>query len=275
MEFFKEIYDAWGARVKSRVFGSIIVAFTLINWKVLFFLAFDDAKTTEKFTYFDTYTNVFTLYIWPIFLGGFIGLVLPFVNNWTHWFVSKPVSAMRSRDDEYAHERLKKKNEWLVERNRAQELLERQIIDEAKRDEEVAEIADPVRRAEVEEEIGRSRSIEQLKPAVLSEVNLNNAELDESLLEIAPLQAIAISEDAENLLRKIATGPSGRFRLLESQGKYSLHFSDGTTMLSGRKRFLELLQAVVELRKYGLLEADENVISKRGYDYMDLRDHRN
>lgn len=157
MEFFKEIYDAWGARVKSRVFGSIIVAFTLINWKVLFFLAFEDAKATEKFSYFDAHTSAFTLYVWPIFLGGFIGLVLPYVNNWTHWYVSKPVSAMRSRDDEYAHERLKKKNAWLAERNRAQELLERQIIDEAKRDEEVAEIADPVRRAEVEEEISRTR----------------------------------------------------------------------------------------------------------------------
>lgn len=149
MEFIKDIYEAWGARIKSNVFGSVAIAFILVNWKVLYFLSFADVPVEMKFNYFDANTNWISIYLLPILIGVILALGLPFINDLAHGVVSKPISRVRSRDDEYAHERLKKKNEWEAERNRSLELL----VEKAEIEERAENIKDEDRREEIQEKL--------------------------------------------------------------------------------------------------------------------------
>lgn len=261
MEYLKEVYEAWGARIKSNIFGSIIVAFCLVNWRALFFPVFEDAKAVEKFAFFDAQTTVLTLYVWPMFLGLFVALVLPYANNCAHWYVSKPVSAMRSRDDERAHERLLKKNAWLLERNREQELLEQGIIEAAKRDEEVSEIADPELKASTEEKIMRARfSMNE---------NTNRYLFDGRHGEKIDYSRIKLSEPAKSFLIEIAKRPQGKFSLESTLNGYRLYLDGVGNNIKTREKFLELKEAAEELRALELIDPKENAVSWIGYKYLE------
>ncbi|MDP2519276.1 hypothetical protein Q8W33_11940 [Shimia thalassica] len=137
MEYLKEIYEAWGARVKSNLLGSVVLSFLAINWKVFFYLVFADRPVLQKFRYFDANTDNWSLFVSPILVGGAIALGLPFLNNLTHRVVSAPISRIRSRDEAYSHERLSQRNEWEVERNRAIEIFEKRLVAAAQIDQEI------------------------------------------------------------------------------------------------------------------------------------------
>lgn len=105
MNQLKEIYDSWGERMRSHLFGSIAISFALINWKVLYFLAFAKVSVDERIEYYDDNTSIWTLYILPIVLGSLFGLIAPFINERVHLLVSKPMSSTKARDELLAAQR--------------------------------------------------------------------------------------------------------------------------------------------------------------------------
>lgn len=153
MNFIKEFLDEGRSRIKSRFFASFAFAFIAINWRELFYLAFAEVSAEDKIEYFDMHTDFGGYVLGPLILGAVIAAVLPFVNNFFHGIVSGQVSAVRSRDDEYAHQRLKKKNEWEAERNRSLELL----VEKAEIEERADSIKDDVRREEVQESLRKEQ----------------------------------------------------------------------------------------------------------------------
>lgn len=98
MDIIKDIYEAWGARIKSNVFGSIILAFIAVNWKVLYFIVFADVRVETKFNYFDVNTGLFSLIVFPVAIGLVLALFLPFANQFAHRLVTIPIDKMKTRD---------------------------------------------------------------------------------------------------------------------------------------------------------------------------------
>ncbi|WP_243612525.1 type IV secretion system protein [Shimia aestuarii] len=171
MEYLKELYEAWGARVKSNVLGSIAIAFIFVNWKALFFVAFADVRVVTKFNYFDENTSLLTLAFLPMLIGFALSLGLPFINDWAHRVVSEPVSRTRTRDDEFSHRRLKKKNAWAEERNREKEIYAEKLLREAQINQEIEEtIEDPKTRDELKKAIDEFREIKEAKDYSSDEV---------------------------------------------------------------------------------------------------------
>lgn len=76
-EYFKQIFDAWGDRIRSPFVGSILVAFGLVNWKPLFVLFFADLPILDRISYFEASTSTFTLYVLPAVIGIVAALVVP------------------------------------------------------------------------------------------------------------------------------------------------------------------------------------------------------
>lgn len=99
MDGLKEIYDSMTSRLKSHVFGSIVISFILWNWKVIYVLCFSEMPIFLRFTYFNMNTSNASLYYWPIGLGLIFGLGAPWVNAAAHWIVSRPQSYIKSRDE--------------------------------------------------------------------------------------------------------------------------------------------------------------------------------
>lgn len=98
MDIIKDIYEAWGARIKSNVFGSIVLAFIAVNWKVLYFLVFADVRVETKFNYVDVNTDYCSLLIFPVTIGLVLALLLPFANQFAHRLVTIPIDKMKTRD---------------------------------------------------------------------------------------------------------------------------------------------------------------------------------
>jgi hypothetical protein len=106
MDALKEIYDGMTSRLKSHVFGSIGIAFVLWNWKVIYVLCFSKLPILERIEYFDCNTSGWSLYFFPTVIGLAFGLFSPKVNEKAHEFVSKPLSAIKSRDEMFALDRV-------------------------------------------------------------------------------------------------------------------------------------------------------------------------
>lgn len=105
MEFLFEFLREGRERVRSNAFVSVSIAFTAINWREIFFVVFADVSAYVKINYFDANTDWVSLFILPILVGVALALVVPFLNDNMHKWVSKPQSNIKSRDEILAVQR--------------------------------------------------------------------------------------------------------------------------------------------------------------------------
>ncbi|MBU2934815.1 MULTISPECIES: hypothetical protein [Pacificibacter] len=142
MEFIKEFLDEGRSRIKSNVFVSVVFAFVVLNWQSLYFVAFENTDALSKFKFFEDNANWQSLYLYPLVVGSLLAVGLPFVNNMAHWAVSWAINETRSRDDEYTHKRLKKKNEWEEVRLHERALYAEGLISEAQIEQKIDQTID-------------------------------------------------------------------------------------------------------------------------------------
>lgn len=246
MDFVKDIYEAWGARIKSNVFGSIAIAFILVNWKVLYFLVFADVRVETKFSYFDVNTDWVSLYFLPFLIGLLLAVGLPFINDLAHRIISDPISRVRARDDEYAHERLKKKNIFMLERNQAIKIQENFLIERAQRDQEIEKIDDEEAREHLKEQIEEVRTqVDEAKIDKTSDVSaIKNVLKDEEVEALITLQARPLKgtdetnpfrelteEDKKNFVARL----SSALKVPVSERRAKVQFNDAVVNLVSRR----------------------------------------
>lgn len=150
--------EAMLSRVRSPLLGSAILSFTVINWKVLFFIIFSDNSAIDKFSYFDQHTSVWTLLYGPVLAGVVLGLASPWIGLFGAWAASQPVQRQRILADRLASERLFQRAKLARARELEQAVLEETLIDRAKRDQQIDSIDDVNRREEVRSQIASSRT---------------------------------------------------------------------------------------------------------------------
>lgn len=259
MEFIKEFLDEGRARIKSNVFASVVFAFVVLNWQPLFFVAFEKADSVSKFEYFDENTTSWELYLLPLIIGFALALGLPFINNFAHKVVSGAISATRMRDDEHAHQRLKKKNEWEEERVRGRKLYAEKLISEAQIDQEIDDkIQDPEKRDEIRAKIEDSNLSAELDGFKVGTI----AELQKPTLR--ELRNQNLSKGAEVWLSRINKSPYSCINEVfdaEYENKY-FFLGDETYYDDGKSQdFGILTSALIELLEFGLLKREEDTYS--------------
>lgn len=152
VEFFKDIFEAAGARIKSPVLGMVGLAFLAFNWQALFFLFFADATAQERIDYFDTNTSTDSLIVNPLLFGTIIALVLPWLNFVSAFIVRIPIRMQRFMQEEESQKKrilaIQLSAEEFEEKARLEKLKaqleeveERRKIDAARRLEEASEIS--------------------------------------------------------------------------------------------------------------------------------------
>ena len=153
----KEIIEAIGARIKSPVLGYYSLAFTIINWKPIFYLFFQSEGVIERFTYFDENTSFVSLLIFPILYASLFAVTYPWINYFFLMLCSKPTDLKNSLQAQSEHKLLIKKQELEEARAMLLETAERELIGRAKRDEELAEIENEDLRKKLKSEIEELR----------------------------------------------------------------------------------------------------------------------
>ncbi|MFY0483306.1 hypothetical protein ACI6PS_11940 [Flavobacterium sp. PLA-1-15] len=79
-EFIKSFVDSYSERIKNPFLGSFSISFLLFNWRPLLILLFSDFAIEEKISIIDTYYCNLSAILWPIGLGIFYVLILPYFN---------------------------------------------------------------------------------------------------------------------------------------------------------------------------------------------------
>lgn len=138
----KEIFEAVESRIKSPVFGYFTLAFLVVNWKVIFYLLVEKKGVAERVANFENNTDIYSLLIFPIILAAAVSVFYPWVNYCFLFLCKKPTDLKNRLQAEAEHKLLIKRKELEEARSALLSTAEAELIERAKRDEELNEIDD-------------------------------------------------------------------------------------------------------------------------------------
>ena len=138
----QEIFDALNTRIKTPYFGYALLSFFALNWRALFTLATTKGTPDERLLAFDSHTNVWTLLVLPLLIGGAISIISPWIKYWFGSLSKKPLELINNLQLDVEHTRVIREAE--LEKTRAEMFAtrEQELIDRAKRDESVGQLED-------------------------------------------------------------------------------------------------------------------------------------
>ncbi|WP_341233357.1 hypothetical protein [uncultured Sulfitobacter sp.] len=162
-EYFKQIVDAWGDRLRSPVLGSILIFFVATNWQSVFYLFFADKPVRARLLYFDANTDGWSLYVIPLLGGVVLAVAIPWITVAGAQLAKFPQARLHALQ---SSEALKRR---IVEHGlkaQEEEARERRKIDAAKRLDEAENMS-----AELKSEIEADRAAHEA-PTRLSTTEL-------------------------------------------------------------------------------------------------------
>lgn len=153
----KEILEAIESRIKSPVMGYFMLAFVAVNWKAIFYLVVQEEGVLERIAYFESNTDLTSLLTVPIITSCFISICYPWINYLFLFLCIKPTELKNSLQAQSEHKLLLKKQELEKMRSAILSNAERELIDRAKRDEELDAIKDKEIKERLKAEIDNLR----------------------------------------------------------------------------------------------------------------------
>lgn len=195
----KDIIEAIDSRIKSPLFGYYVLFFIAINWSEIFYLLVDDEATLERINYFQDGTDYLTLVVYPFIMAATYSVVYPWLQYITTFLSTKPTTLRNSLQAESEHNLLLKKQELEEIRSEILREAEEELIERAKRDEQLQEIDSDEIREKLQKEINELRSERELsrnKPDsnLIKESEIPNSE-QENILKAITLEGGGLSKE--------------------------------------------------------------------------------
>ncbi|MCC5845093.1 MAG: hypothetical protein JJU05_12665 [Verrucomicrobia bacterium] len=192
----KEIFDAIGTRLKSPLFGYTFFAFLAINWKAIFYVFASDDEIIDRFVYFDTQTSLQSLIVYPVLFSVCTALIYPWINYFFLWVGRVPADLKNILQATTEHKLLLKKQEMQELRTQALATKEQELIDRAKRDQEIEDIDDEEARSDLQKQL---KNLRMENDQLSSKINLDSEDSKkESRLKALIDTYKTMAEDAKN-----------------------------------------------------------------------------
>lgn len=150
---FKEFIEAAEQRIKSPLVGSMALSFAVYHWRPLLHLFFSDETIEVRIEAFAANFGNLSAVLGPVIIGILIALASPWIKFFSALIAEAPSRRLKLLQDLSAHRVLTIKNELEVERQRARQVLEDNIVEKAITDQKISEIEDDSIRKEAEKEI--------------------------------------------------------------------------------------------------------------------------
>lgn len=239
----KDLLDAVSARIKTPYFGYAILAFFALNWRGIFLLAATEGTPQERLAAFDCVTNHYTLIIWPLVVGTLVAAS-------THWiqlvFViisRKPAGLIDNLRLEAEHRKTIRQTELEQSRSDLFAVKEQELIERAKRDEEVAGIEDE----EAKEKLATQLEILRRERDQLSAQLKNQTSAEKPT-------AYNLSPEAVEILKAASEDKNGRILKPRSIGNRSIQAGKKSFGSEGSREFAQYDGALDELVMHGLIK---------------------
>lgn len=254
MDLFKEIYENWMSRLRSRILGASIFSFAVVNWQQIYFLFMSDESAIMRLQFFNIYVGWSRGIALPI-IGGLIYVIfIPWVNFLLDWAIQLPLrkhremverealkQSIRKNDDDLSLQEAKSRRQAARDEinikeaetlKRAKEVGGEELTDKIKKDRE-ASVSSTVNQKQTAEDLvltldpfqravilalGKSR--EGATVDLLSESQIIIRQLNEEGKEATKARRSVQVEETSNYLEELAilTKPYGRPMALTGRG---------------------------------------------------------
>ena len=232
-----DFVDAVTSRFKSPYFGYALLAFLALNWRGIFLLAVSDANPQERLAAFDSETNIYTLIILPLFTGAVVAATTYWVRFVFGMIARKPLELIDNLYLEAEHKRAIRQTELEQSRTELFAIKETELIDRAKRDEEVAGISDESVKQKLSAEL---ESIRRERDKLYNEINNND-------------ETIQLSKEAQKLLIAASSDKNGTIFKPQTIGKRSIQAGGNAFGNESQRDYAKYEAALEELITYDLV----------------------
>ncbi|WP_269790583.1 hypothetical protein [Stenotrophomonas sp. Iso1] len=211
----QDVLDAISARIKAPYFGYALLAFIGLNWRGIFLLSVTNGSPQERLAAFDAQTSAWSLIAIPLLAGGLITLVSPWVRLGFGLLSRRPFEYIDNLHLDSEHKKTLRKTQLEQSRSAFFASKESELIERAKRDEEVLEIED-----------------EKLKEKLKKEIDALRREREEMSVALTDRENGArVSAQGREILKAAAQDKSGSIMRMSYIG--------GRTIQAGRLTFGE------------------------------------
>jgi hypothetical protein len=193
----KDIFDAVNSRIRTPYFGYAVLAFFAFNWRGVFLLATTTGSPLQRLAAFDSATNTNTLILFPLLVGIFVAASTHWVQYVFVWISRKPSSMMDVLHLQAEHNRNIHQTKFEQSRAALFAVKEKELIERAKRDEEISEIEGDETKEKLAKQIENLRlQRDQLTATIRKQSKKNN--LDKSGLSSEALEILKAAAEDEN-----------------------------------------------------------------------------
>ncbi|CAH7203856.1 hypothetical protein [Vibrio harveyi] len=235
----KEVVEAVDARLKAPYFGYALLAFIALNWRGFFVLVLAEGSPEEKLSLFDAHTDVFTLAFYPLA----IGVVVAATAHWLKYFFGcierKPRELLDNLELEAQHKKTIKQTQLEQSRSDLFAVKEQELIERAKRDNEVADIEDS-----------------EAKEKLIAQLDIIRAERDRLSQELQEKQQPdnSLSNEAKELLLAASKDTRGNIMKLVSLSDRNIQTGNSSFGSNDQKSFVKYEAALDELVYEGFVK---------------------
>ncbi|MBA1276834.1 hypothetical protein [Stutzerimonas stutzeri] len=239
----KDVIDAVSSRIKTPYFGYAILAFFALNWRGIFLLAATTGSPQERLAAFDSATNHYTLLVLPLLAGAVVAASTSWVQYIFGVVSRKPAGLIDNLYLEAEHKKTIRQAELEQSRSNLFAVKEKELIDRAKRDEEVAGIEDDAAKEKL------AAQIESLR----WERDQLSAQLKDQSAVGKP-SAYKLSKEAIEIIKAASQSKSGTIIKPKSIGERTIQAGEKSFGSENSRDFAKYDAALDELIKQSLIK---------------------
>lgn len=154
----KDIVDAINSRVKEPYFGYAFLSFLAINWKAIFLLIYSKGGAEAKIIAFEGTTTTFSLVVYPLLIAALMVGISPWLRLVVSYISNRAIEIQNNLALEIEHKHNIKKTQLENSRSELFATKENELIDRAKRDQEIEKIQDKKVKDQLKQEIDELRT---------------------------------------------------------------------------------------------------------------------
>lgn len=153
-----DIIDAVKARFSSPVFGYFGLSLLAFNWKGFFYIFFQEGDALSRIQYFEQQTSLQSLAAWPLLFSLAFSVCYPWVLYVVAWLTAKPTELKDMIQARSEHNLLLKRKQLEDARSSILANAELELIERAKRDQELDSLQSDAVREKLKSELEQLRA---------------------------------------------------------------------------------------------------------------------
>jgi len=153
-----DLIEALKTRLSSPLFGYFGLALLAFNWKAFFFLFVQDGDVLGRIQFFEEHTTVYSLGIWPLSFSFAFALFYPWAIFLVAWMTSRPIEMKDMVQASSEHTVLLRRKQLEDARSNLLASAELELIERAKRDQELDKLQNEELRGKLKAELEQLRT---------------------------------------------------------------------------------------------------------------------